>query len=115
MANEYREPKTVDLEDVVRIIGNYYRPFLEDEYGIVDINFTTEGEIETIHLYTNHPGKVIGVGGENIKEVENRLKDLSDRGGIRVKVHDVHSVNKIMDIFEGRAPDGADSDLRRGK
>lgn len=25
------------------------------------------------------------------------------------------SVNKIMDIFEGRAPNGTDSDLRRGK
>lgn len=110
--NEYREPKTVELEDVVKIVNDQYSKFLYDEGGVIAINFTMDGETETVHLYTNHPGKVIGIGGEIIKTLEEKLKGLGN-DDIRVRVHDVNSVKRIMDILEGRIED--DSDLRRGR
>lgn len=70
--NEYRVPKLLDLDVVLEIIQKHYYDFL-DNGGVIGVNFTfqtdpkgrDEFDLETVHLYTNHPGIVIGTKGGN--------------------------------------------------
>lgn len=104
--NEYREPKTLDLDYVMEIIQKHYCDFL-DNGGIIGVNFTFQTDpkgrsafdLETVHLYTNHPGIVIGTKGETVRALEEKIQATSF-GCIKVHVHNIVPVIRLSSTSE---------------
>lgn len=102
--NEYREPKLLDLDVVLEIIQKHYYNFL-DNGGVIGVNFTFQidpkgrdgFDLETVHLYTNHPGIVIGMKGETVRELEEKIQ-ATTAGSIKVHVHNIVPVEVSLVI-----------------
>lgn len=103
--NEYRVPKTLDLDIVLEIIKKHYRDFLANG-GMIGVNFTFQREakmldLETIHLYTNHPGIVIGTKGEAVRALEEEIQRYSF-DIIKVHVHNIVPVDGSIITLPGK-------------